>query len=476
MGSKYRVGDKDGASDRVVKALEDMRREKCTLQDVIETVVRKNWGTGSGRKGISFVIGYEYVGKLNCCKTDKKWDKIKIDDRPIDGKIILRKIFGKDRCENGFVQFCECLGEWEVGHSEEKIKVFYFLSIENMPGVDSMYFGAINDAYYRWLRDKFIKLMNAVGYPEGIFKDRFFLKKMTRDIEEIFQTHMQKRFQIDLSVITELSGNYYEGSACQAEWVFYFGGRENLNEGVVLAEGIEVGILHIRKIRKLLQMGQNGQCLLAVWDMEKDGWVVVGLHKAEFFYGNGMVFRILGHMNWRMEFNRKKIISYECGKYFIDCEAFKAEHFRNVYKKTFQKDLPHRVEVIFDKALQQVHGTVVVILEKDKIENEVKRLLEESVGIGLANWKVGEEFFLSMTEIDGAVCMDSEGNCYGMGIILDGSEAIKGKAERGARYNSTRRYIKKCQGKECGIIGMAVVISEDRSIDIFSTEDVLEER
>ena len=47
MGSKYRVGDKDGASDRVVKALEDMRREKCTLQDVIETVVRKNWGTGS---------------------------------------------------------------------------------------------------------------------------------------------------------------------------------------------------------------------------------------------------------------------------------------------------------------------------------------------------------------------------------------------------------------------------------------------
>ena len=97
-------------------------------------------------------------------------------------------------------------------------------------------------------------------------------------------------------------------------------------------------------------------------------------------------------MNWRMEFNRKKIISYECGKYFIDCEAFKAEHFRNVYKKTFQKDLPHRVEVIFDKALQQVHGTVVVILEKDKIENEVKRLLEESVGIGLANWKVGERF------------------------------------------------------------------------------------
>ena len=65
-----------------------------------------------------------------------------------------------------------------------------------------------------------------------------------------------------------------------------------------------------------------------------------------------------------------------------------------------------------------------------------------------------------VTSIDGAVLLDLECTCYGVGVILDGEAKSKGNLSRGARYNSALTFLDGKKGY------MAVVVSEDRTIDI----------
>lgn len=75
-----------------------------------------------------------------------------------------------------------------------------------------------------------------------------------------------------------------------------------------------------------------------------------------------------------------------------------------------------------------------------------------------------------ITSIDGSVFFDENGSCYGIGYILDGAAIVEGRTDRGARYNSAYTYIANLKQK-VGSSGIAVVISEDKTINIFSTDD-----
>ena len=56
-----------------------------------------------------------------------------------------------------------------------------------------------------------------------------------------------------------------------------------------------------------------------------------------------------------------------------------------------------------------------------------------------------------------------------MGYILNGALPLVGRPDRGARYNSTARYISNL--KEYDKCAIAVIVSEDKTIDIISTND-----
>ena len=111
---------------------------------------------------------------------------------------------------------------------------------------------------------------------------------------------------------------------------------------------------------------------------------------------------------------------------------------------------------LIEEARTQPRGTMLVFLENPK--KEVKRLI--GACFPLAN---ESKFDIGITNIDGAVLLDTGGEIHAMGTILDGKASLDEDSSRGARYNSAIRYTHSADQK-C----LAVVISEDRYINYIS--------
>lgn len=119
---------------------------------------------------------------------------------------------------------------------------------------------------------------------------------------------------------------------------------------------------------------------------------------------------------------------------------------------------------------QQTKGTMIIVLQTDDAKKESDRLIH--TGIKTKKFRVTEENILNITSIDGALIMDQNFNCYGMGIILDTGDLKKDidkneyNPARGARYNSAVRYKEYLKQKD--ISHYILVVSEDG--DIFKFE------
>ena len=108
------------------------------------------------------------------------------------------------------------------------------------------------------------------------------------------------------------------------------------------------------------------------------------------------------------------------------------------------------------EATKQTKGTMLVI--SGQAQGEADRLTSQC--IKTEPFVLTKELVPLVTSIDGSVLLDPHGQCYAIGVILDGNASEKCRPDRGARFNSAVRYV---QGeKEC----LAIVISEDRSVDL----------
>ncbi|EFM10492.1 hypothetical protein PaecuDRAFT_2928 [Paenibacillus curdlanolyticus YK9] len=167
-------------------------------------------------------------------------------------------------------------------------------------------------------------------------------------------------------------------------------------------------------------------------------------------------------------------------------EGYSSEKFTALLRNTFleeygdygqAKQKIERLDLIVRKAREQKHGTMVVITNRTTAEEEMASLRKQSTPIepGLIN----PEYIKFLTAIDGAIYLDTDGNCHAIGVILDGiSKDGVGDASRGARYNSAHRYLHKLKDarqqkksdeqaecveqKKCVI----VIISEDGMVDL----------
>ena len=94
---------------------------------------------------------------------------------------------------------------------------------------------------------------------------------------------------------------------------------------------------------------------------------------------------------------------------------------------------------------------------------EAERLKNTSFQINVKELWDDSTIIKQLTAIDGAVLCDFGGNCYAIGVILDGQTVDNESAEtieRGARFNSAIRYK---NAFPCSVI---CIVSEDGYVNV----------
>ncbi|WXR62628.1 tetratricopeptide repeat protein [Peptostreptococcaceae bacterium AGR-M142] len=152
----------------------------------------------------------------------------------------------------------------------------------------------------------------------------------------------------------------------------------------------------------------------------------------------------------------------------IDLEQSLKKLYEN---KEIAKNKVEKLKNIVLQATKQKKGTMIVI--SDKVEEEMKIL--SGYGMKIKPKELDRNYFGNITGIDGAVLLDLDGRCHGVGVILDGAAKEGGGfADRGARYNSAIKYYDKLNDRNEKVV--IVVISEDGMIDIIPDKESIEKQ
>jgi len=268
--------------------------------------------------------------------------------------------------------------------------------------------------------------------------------------------------------INNISSLYYENNASTGRIVFLDSkgikeGHRNIDEILLLAQ--KVSLYNTRLIRKLLEMCKSGIALLS------DGKYVYGIcrivgkfnERAE----NIFVIDFLDLYEWNFVYNKKTLIKSNHNEIFLPQNEISYLEFKLRVKELFPEiDLLNlnRLFLIMNKAIEQKNGTMLVISKNAK--SEINRL--KSQGFLVQPKIITPDIVKKITSIDGAVLIDTDCVCYGIGVILDGMATTNGDTSRGARYNSAIRYVETIKNNKDYSDCLAVVISEDGYVDLVS--------
>lgn len=297
---------------------------------------------------------------------------------------------------------------------------------------------------------------------EAFFKNQQFMDYYIRKMRELFD-HIP-----DHKIITNVLTSDYENRKACGTICFFQDTSEIEKKAVCFDDGCCLkGGFHkkenAQRIRKLLEICRDDESSLAASAEKGD---LIGIipkrtdlqGKPEFsigFDGN----------QWELRHGSETLLKYRSGDYYPDSANEKEE----LKKKCDEAGVLYNIFEKMIRLLEEkaVHGALVIIAED--AEDEAERLcLKYGRGIKILKRKVDEQTVLGMTNADGAVLFDFEGNCCGFNIILDGIASVKGEVGRGSRYNSAVNYIacdniKATRGNNAeGIKRCAIVRSEDK--------------
>lgn len=237
---------------------------------------------------------------------------------------------------------------------------------------------------------------------------------------------------------------------------------------VSLALSTPIAISKYRGIRKLLELskGENG--------LISDAKFIYGLGKPKALSAKRpckvVEVRFLKHYIWEVRSCRTALMSVSHEQPEIPKSKIQKNQFEHLLKRLYPnldlKTVKDLYELI-NKASNQTHGTIVVL--SDYAKEEAERLMHQCIPV--QKFKMTPELMSSVSGIDGAVLMDALGYCYAIGVILDGLASEYGTSARGARYNSSVRYVETMSIKRANHKCLAFVISEDGMLDIISPYD-----
>ena len=273
----------------------------------------------------------------------------------------------------------------------------------------------------------------------------------------------------DIDLINILSGSKYENLDLQGGIIFAQS-RNQVECSIVFSQPIDFSIKHLRQIRKVLQMTGNGSYMIVVKAK------IIGIGATSLTL---RTIKFAGHQKWILLRGEEELFRFWKGKYSIP--SISRTYF---VKPTFRNEADCKfANTHLITELRHEHGSLMIISDKENIIAEVNRLcsFERGYKINPIDLKVQDKqkvyinlpVLRHLASIDGAIFMDRDFVCYGVGIILDGVALNPGSSARGARYNSSKCYIenrKKIDGKDY----TAVVVSEDESIDILEGYTITE--
>lgn len=221
-----------------------------------------------------------------------------------------------------------------------------------------------------------------------------------------------------------------------------------------------------RLIRKVLELTDPHYAIIV------KGTKIIGLGLTA--NGKSVTYK---HFGWELNLNKNIKVHYEKGEYKI-----KRIDEKKIYEEELSKiilDAKNRealVDLIWELNLKKHHGALLVF--SDCAETEAERLGSRKRGISFSkaidfSKKSNLKIFSNLSAIDGALLLDFNLQCFGIGYILDGHAYIAGSTARGSRYNSAKcylwnlksRYIANSKMKHRGL-----VFSEDGGMNCLDTE------
>jgi len=279
---------------------------------------------------------------------------------------------------------------------------------------------------------------------------------------------LSTEYGINPSFLNALSQTPYESNKCKGTIIVSSTGQ---HIGIVFHNPIKFCSDNSRQIRKFLHMCNEEQAIIAKYIDSQ--LYIIGFGKTEII---DLQITFEDELKWIVDIHNQELseiknIKYSRGKYYYSNtdSVVSIDRFLLALRLTFNISddaTIDRWKEIYSNALLQKHGTLLVI--SDDAHNEIDRLSNAGQGIKIEKKVVkGKSMILGITAIDGAVMFGTNGVCYGIGVILDSRATAKGNPERGARFNSAINYV---AGKKDKIPCMAIIISEDKTVEIVDTE------
>lgn len=302
----------------------------------------------------------------------------------------------------------------------------------------------INNFYKKWL--EYIYYGLAYSTIEYISDSQAII---TASANDMFESRRLSKEHI----ITQISNYEYEGNVCKGKIVF-----TDMRHNIVrFRENISISNANVKRIRKLLEMAQGATCLIA----SLSGNEIIGIGELR-DYRDSYLLEYLEANTWRLSYKEKCILQYTHGQYKIPKNEIDKDLFLEKCKNYF-KDYDGGIFNVVVAAAKQSHGAMIVITEKAKEETE--KIVKDKKGTAIYEvnlTKQSEAMSIAICSIDGAVMIDPQGMCTGVGLILANPDAGKGNPLRGARYNSAVNYVNNHKNS------IAVVISEDGMVDVLT--------
>ena len=305
------------------------------------------------------------------------------------------------------------------------------------------------------------------------------LSEWMQDIEEILAS---KKLP-NLETIMRLSRNVYEGAYINTEVVFT---EDDPNDLIVRFESTSILPLAeevvqsgemkenrnvIGRMNKYCHMTNDTISLFATpMDMYNDAYAVIGIGQIKENTKWVARLKLEGHLKWTLQLSDdKKTIHYD--------GLFSEQIFSNSgieIPEEFDSESTKIIAEIVNCAKKQKHGTMIVVLDEKKTKEEADRLCVKLYrGIRVNKFDLKKhlnDILVPITAIDGAVLIDKDGFCYGIGVILDGKATTPANSARGARFNSAYVYVNnmKQEGEKC----LCIVVSEDGMVNPLCTQNI----
>ena len=233
--------------------------------------------------------------------------------------------------------------------------------------------------------------------------------------------------------------------------------RDHPNVDLVISFANPIRLHNYRGVRKILELAGSGEWLVC------DSELIHGLGKIAGTYDPSLedlfTVEFVGHAKWELRHAGIPLMRVEHGIPNLPKTSGQIDQLVDTFERVFPVSASAKAGKFRQIAAEFTrldHGLVMIVSEE--AEAEASRFAAEATGIEPA--PLSSELIQRASRIDGAILVSPEGVCYAIGVILDGEVNHRGTAERGARFNSTVRYI---YSQSCRCFG--VVASDDGTID-----------